>query len=144
MIIFHITLPSITQTPNNSNFFVFPLKVRISGSRLYLLTWYPNNISFSYKSFENEFIPFFILNDSCSGAKFYSGITSSVPDWKNTNCMVWGKWRMCIWSDNGKHMGGDTLGIASRFYIIGMQYGLHSGTKFFMVRKSIQYHINSS
>ena len=35
-IIFHIILPSITGTPANSNFFLFPLKVRIIGSRLFV------------------------------------------------------------------------------------------------------------
>ena len=34
-IIFYIILPSTTRTPDNSNFFLFPLKVRIIGSRLY-------------------------------------------------------------------------------------------------------------
>ena len=34
-IVFYIILPSITRTPDNSNFFLFPLKVRIIGSRLY-------------------------------------------------------------------------------------------------------------
>ena len=33
-IVFYIILPSITRTPDNSNFFLFPLKVRIIGSRL--------------------------------------------------------------------------------------------------------------
>ena len=30
-----IILPSITRTPDNSNFLLFPLKARIIGSRLY-------------------------------------------------------------------------------------------------------------
>ena len=34
--IFYRILPSITRTPDNSNF-LFPLKVRIIGSRLYLI-----------------------------------------------------------------------------------------------------------
>ena len=34
-IVFYIILPSITRTPDNSNCFLFPLKVRIIGSRLY-------------------------------------------------------------------------------------------------------------
>ena len=36
-IVLYIILPSITQTPGNSNYFLFPLKVRIIGSRLYYL-----------------------------------------------------------------------------------------------------------
>ena len=39
--IFYIILPSITRTPDNSNF-LFPLKVRIIGSRLYLINLCPN------------------------------------------------------------------------------------------------------
>ena len=38
--IFYIILPSITRTPDNSNF-LFPLKVRIIGSRLYLINLCP-------------------------------------------------------------------------------------------------------
>ena len=34
-ILFYIILPSITRTPDNSNFFLYPLKIRIIGSRLY-------------------------------------------------------------------------------------------------------------
>ena len=36
-IVLYIILPSITQTPGNSNYFLFPLKVPIIGSRLYYL-----------------------------------------------------------------------------------------------------------
>ena len=32
---FYIISPSITQTHDNSNFFLFPLRVRINGNRLY-------------------------------------------------------------------------------------------------------------
>ena len=32
---FYIILPSITQTHDNLNFFLFPLRVRIIGNRLY-------------------------------------------------------------------------------------------------------------
>ena len=39
--VFYIILPSITRTPDNSNF-LFPLKVRIIGSRLYLINLCPN------------------------------------------------------------------------------------------------------
>ena len=39
--VFYIILPSITRTPDNSNF-LFPLKVRIIGSRLYLINSCPN------------------------------------------------------------------------------------------------------
>ena len=39
LIIFYIILPLITRTPNNLNFFLFPLKVQIIGSRLYLRKW---------------------------------------------------------------------------------------------------------
>ena len=38
--IFYTILPSITRTPDNSNF-LFPLKVRIIGSRLYLINLCP-------------------------------------------------------------------------------------------------------
>ena len=38
--IFYIILPSITRTPDNSKF-LFPLKVRIIGSRLYLINLCP-------------------------------------------------------------------------------------------------------
>ena len=38
-IIFHIILPSITGTPDDSNFFLFPLKVQITGSQLYSSNW---------------------------------------------------------------------------------------------------------
>ena len=38
--IFYIILPSITRTPDNSNF-LFPWKVRIIGSRLYLINLCP-------------------------------------------------------------------------------------------------------
>ena len=38
--IFYIILPSITRTPDNSKF-CFPSKVRIIGSRLYLIYLYP-------------------------------------------------------------------------------------------------------
>ena len=34
---FYIILPSITRTPKNSNLFLLPLKVRISGSRPYIV-----------------------------------------------------------------------------------------------------------
>ena len=35
-IVFYIMLPSITRTPDNSNCFLFPLKVRVIGIRLLL------------------------------------------------------------------------------------------------------------
>ena len=38
--IFYTTLPTITRTPDNSNFFLFPLKVRIIGSRLYMQIYF--------------------------------------------------------------------------------------------------------
>ena len=34
-IVFYMILPSITRTPDNSNCFLFPLKVRVIGIRLY-------------------------------------------------------------------------------------------------------------
>ena len=57
--------------------------------------WCRNNILFLYKSFLNEFIPVFNPNEililvSCK-LKLRSG-------WKITNLVVWGMWRMSIWS----------------------------------------------
>ena len=65
-------LPSITRTPDNSNFFLFPLKVRIIGSRLYsrlpvTRTLYNSNLPLTRSNFHfpsEHFLYNFTLENS--------------------------------------------------------------------------------
>ena len=57
-IVFYIILPSITRTPDNSNFFLFPLKVRIIGSQLYIKE--PTQHKFVLISIKGEKCRFFV------------------------------------------------------------------------------------
>ena len=48
---FPYILPSTTRTPDNSNFFPFPLKVRIIGSRLYIFFVYVHSFDITCSCF---------------------------------------------------------------------------------------------
>ena len=77
-IVFCIILPSITRTPNNSNFFLFPLKVRIIGCIICILfrvvgVWLINWPCTVFK-WSQVWYPFFFIYSIMSAKKAHFGV----------------------------------------------------------------------
>ena len=116
--------------------FILELVHSISFFSLYLFTKYRNDSSFPYKSFWNEFIPVFILNDTLDLVRNFILVSCKL---KSPNRVVCGEWRMSIWCGASDNALAEPFG-----FIMWRQCEFHSGTKLNPEWKSFRYHINSS